>query len=94
MKILIACDKMKGTFSSKQFGEMVENAIKTITPNEFGEVETTLNAGKYLSKYNDIWKERIGKYINKQLKTNKKSTYFFKNKMFDAEGSLETDILQ
>ena len=33
MKILIACDKMKGTFSSKQFGEMVENAIKTITPN-------------------------------------------------------------
>ena len=37
--------------------------------------------GKYLSKYNDIWKERIDKYINKQLKTNKKSTYFFKNKM-------------
>lgn len=36
---------------------------------------------KYLSKYNDIWKERIDKYINKQLKTNKKSTYFFKNKM-------------
>ena len=28
MKILIACDKMKGTFSSKQLGEMIENAIK------------------------------------------------------------------
>lgn len=36
---------------------------------------------EYLSKYNDIWKERIDKYINKQLKVNKKSTYFFKNKM-------------
>lgn len=28
MKILIACDKMKGTFSAKQLGEMIENAIK------------------------------------------------------------------
>lgn len=37
--------------------------------------------GKYLSNYNDVWKERIDKYISKNLKTNKKSTYFFKNKM-------------
>ncbi len=36
---------------------------------------------QYLSKYNDTWKERIEKYINKNLKTNKKSTYFFKSKM-------------
>lgn len=28
MKILIVCDKMKGTFSSKQLGEMIEKAIK------------------------------------------------------------------
>lgn len=37
--------------------------------------------GDYLSKYNDIWKDRIEKYINKNLKVNKKSTYFFKSKM-------------
>lgn len=37
--------------------------------------------GEYLSKYNDIWKDRITKYINKNLKINKKSTYFFKSKM-------------
>lgn len=36
MKILIACDKMKGTFTSKQFGGMVENALKQASP----EVET------------------------------------------------------
>ena len=36
---------------------------------------------QYLSKYNDTWKDRIEKYINKNLKTNKKSTYFFKSKM-------------
>ena len=36
---------------------------------------------QYLSKYNSTWKERIEKYINKNLKTNKKSTYFFKSKM-------------
>ncbi|MBP5367459.1 MAG: glycerate kinase [Bacteroidales bacterium] len=33
MKILIACDKMKGTFSSKQLGEMIENAIKKLHPD-------------------------------------------------------------
>lgn len=37
--------------------------------------------GKYLSNYNDIWHERIDKYINKNLKANKKSAYFFKSKM-------------
>lgn len=37
--------------------------------------------GEYLSKYNYTWKDRIEKYVNKNLKTNKKSTYFFKNKM-------------
>ena len=37
--------------------------------------------GEYLSKYNDTWKDRIEKYINKNLKVNKKSTYFFKSKM-------------
>ncbi len=36
---------------------------------------------KYLDRYNDIWKDRIGRYINKNLKNNKKSSYFFKNKM-------------
>lgn len=37
--------------------------------------------GKYLHKYDDVWKERIEKYINKNLKTNKKSNYYFKSKM-------------
>lgn len=37
--------------------------------------------GEYLSKYNDLWQDRIGKYINKNLKVNKKSTYYFKSKM-------------
>lgn len=36
---------------------------------------------EYLSKYNNLWQERIEKYVEKQKKTNKKSTYFFKNKM-------------
>ncbi|MBQ3619510.1 MAG: glycerate kinase, partial [Bacteroidales bacterium] len=45
MKILIACDKMKGTFSSKQFGEMVENAIKTITPNVETEILQVSDGG-------------------------------------------------
>ncbi len=35
-----------------------------------------------LSKFdNNLIQERIDKYINKQLKSNKKSLYFFKNKM-------------
>lgn len=45
MKILIACDKMKGTFSSKQFGEMVENAIKTIIPNVETEILQVSDGG-------------------------------------------------
>lgn len=36
---------------------------------------------KYLDKYDNIWEERINKYINKQLKLNKKSPYFFKNRI-------------
>ena len=36
---------------------------------------------RYLSKYNNLWQDRIEKYINKQKKTNKKSSYYFKNKM-------------
>jgi len=34
-----------------------------------------------LDQYNNIWQERIDKYIEKQLKLNKKSNYYFKNKM-------------
>lgn len=36
---------------------------------------------EYLSKYNNLWQERIEKYIEKQKKSNKKSNYYFKNKM-------------
>ena len=36
---------------------------------------------EYLDNYSDTWYDRVDKYINKQLKVNKKSTYFFKNKM-------------
>ena len=35
----------------------------------------------YLSTYDNLWKERIEKYVEKQKKINKKSLYFFKNKM-------------
>ena len=36
---------------------------------------------EYLDNYGNIWEDRIEKYINKQLKVNKKSSYYFKNKM-------------
>ena len=36
---------------------------------------------EYLNKYSDIWQSRIEKYVNKNKKNNKKSSYFFKNKM-------------
>ena len=36
---------------------------------------------KYLNNYIDVWQDRIDKYISKQLKMNKKSSYFFKSKM-------------
>ena len=36
---------------------------------------------EYLDIDSSIWKERINKYIEKQLKVNKKSRYYFKNKM-------------
>ena len=45
MKILIACDKMKGTFNSKQLGEMVENAIKAIVPNVETEILQVSDGG-------------------------------------------------
>lgn len=36
---------------------------------------------EYLDIDNSIWYERIKKYLDKQIKINKKSLYFFKNKM-------------
>ena len=36
---------------------------------------------EYLNNYGNIWKDRIEKYVNKQLKVNKKSSYYFKSKM-------------
>ena len=36
---------------------------------------------KYIDEYQDIWPDRIDKYVTKQLKLNKKSSYYFKNKM-------------
>ena len=36
---------------------------------------------EYLNKYSNIWQSRIEKYVNKNKKNNKKSSYFFKNKM-------------
>lgn len=36
---------------------------------------------KYLNQYNNIWNERINRYVTKQKKTNKKSMYYFKGKM-------------
>ena len=58
----------------------MDGPYKIIKHLEDNDISKNIYA-EYLSKYNDLWKERIDKYINKQLKTNKKSTYFFKNKM-------------
>jgi len=35
----------------------------------------------YLEVSNDIWEEKIRKYVNKHIKTNKKSMFVFKNNM-------------
>ena len=57
-----------------------DGPYKIIKHLEENDINSSIYA-KYLSKYNDIWQDRIVKYINKNLKTNKKSTYFFKSKM-------------
>jgi regulatory protein len=57
-----------------------DGPYKIIKHLEELDIPSTIYA-KYLSNYNDVWKDRIDKYINRNLKTNKKSTYFFKNKM-------------
>lgn len=57
-----------------------DGPIKIIKHLEDNEISSSVYA-KYLSNYNSIWKDRINKYITKQQRTNKKSTYFFKNKM-------------
>ncbi len=36
---------------------------------------------KYLDNYQDIWEDRIQKYIDKKKKSNNKSLYYFKNKI-------------
>lgn len=58
----------------------MDGPYKIIKHLEENDISKNIYA-EYLSKYNDIWYERIEKYINKMLKINKKSTYFFKNKM-------------
>ena len=45
MKILIACDKMKGTFTSKQIGEMIEKTIKEKYPEMETEVLQVSDGG-------------------------------------------------
>ena len=57
-----------------------DGPYKIIKHLEENDINSSIYA-EYLSKYNDTWKERIEKYINKNLKVNKKSTYFFKSKM-------------
>ena len=57
-----------------------DGPIKIIKHLEDNEIPSSIYA-KYLSNYNNIWQDRINKYITKQQKVNKKSTYFFKSKM-------------
>ena len=57
-----------------------DGPYKIIKHLEENDINSSIYA-EYLSKYNDTWKDRIDKYINKNLKVNKKSTYFFKSKM-------------
>ena len=51
--------------------------IKHLEDNEISSKVYT----KYLSNYDNIWQDRIDKYVSKQQKINKKSLYFFKSKM-------------
>ncbi len=57
-----------------------DGPYKMIKHLEENDINSSIYA-EYLSKYNDTWKDRIERYINKSLKVNKKSTYFFKSKM-------------
>ena len=57
-----------------------DGPYKMIKHLEDNDISSNIYA-KYLSKFNDLWYERINKYINKALKSNKKSSYFFKSKM-------------
>ncbi len=44
-------------------------------------LENGISDLSYLDTFNDEWYDRICKYIEKQVKINKKSIYFFKSKM-------------
>ena len=57
-----------------------DGPIKIIKHLEDNEIPSNIYA-KYLNIYNNIWQERIDKYVSKQKKVNKKSLYFFKSKM-------------
>ncbi|MBR6178385.1 MAG: glycerate kinase [Bacteroidales bacterium] len=45
MKILIACDKMKGTFSSKLLGKMIENSFNSVHPGVETEILQVSDGG-------------------------------------------------
>ena len=53
---------------------------KIIKHLEDNDISSNIYA-EYLSKYNNLWKDRIEKYVEKQKRINKKSFYFFKSKM-------------
>ena len=57
-----------------------DGPIKIIKHLEDNNISSSVYV-KYLSNYNSIWQDRINKYITKQQRINKKSTYFFKTKM-------------
>ena len=57
-----------------------DGPYKIIKHLEDNEIPSSTYA-KYLSNYNNIWQDKIDKYVSKQQKTNKKSLYFFKSKM-------------
>ena len=57
-----------------------DGPYKIIKHLEDNNISSSIYA-EYLSKYDSLWQERIEKYIEKQKKINKKSSYFFKNKM-------------
>ncbi len=57
-----------------------DGPYKIIKHLEDNDINSSIYA-EYLSKYKHTWKDRIEKHINKNLKINKKSPYFFKSKM-------------
>ena len=57
-----------------------EGPLKIIKHLEDNDIDGNIY-NEYLEISSDIWEEKIRKYVNKHIKTNKKSSFVFKNNM-------------